>query len=110
MELYYIFASRLLMKPIDILGYDRLKLSFFLKLAQGVVGGVGHCILIYHPVFIKSVEFLGISDKEAPAYYHLRGILVFHVIKSVFGTEIGYTAFGGDSRTSEKDYIFAFFY
>ena len=103
------FASRSLMKSIDVLGDNGFELALRFKLGEFYMSLVREDIVQSQFVVIELVEFLGILLKEAFAENLLGGIFVFLAVKPVDTAKIGNSAFGGNASTSKKDDVAAVF-
>ena len=108
MELDHLFASRLLVQPVDILGQHGLELPLRLQLRQGQVAVVWLCLRIEHLFLIKAIEFLRPADKIAVADDLLRGLGILLIVQTVHAAEIRDAGLRGNAGAAEKDDASAF--
>ena len=76
-ELTHVFAPCKGMEPVDILGYDRKKLSLLLKPCKSPVGGVGTGVRTEHLLPVEPVKFFGFGVEKFVGENCLGGIVVF---------------------------------
>ena len=79
-QFIYLPASRLLVKPVNILSDNGGELSCLLQFGQFPVGRIRLRVQTEHPVLIKPVKFLRISQKKGVAYDCLRWIFILHIV------------------------------
>ena len=105
MELQDIFAARLLVEAVDILGDDRLQLPLPLPLRKLPVGGIGLCVQTEHLVAVEAEKFLRVCLIEAVTENGFRGIIVLLMIEAAGAAEVGDTAFCADPGPAKKDNV-----
>jgi len=102
-----VFASGLLMQPVDVLGDHGAQPSLFFELREFFMARVRGRAGLYHLRFVKIVEILGVIHKKIMREHHFRAVFIFLLIKPVRAPEVGDPAFGRNPRAAEENDAFS---
>ena len=94
-ELIDLFAARLLVESVDILGHHRGKPPLFLPSCQHLVGNVGHKAQGQHLLPVEPEEILRSLLIKAVGDNGFRRIFKFLIVQPVHTSEIGDSGFRG---------------
>ena len=93
--------KKLLLVVNPVAGRIRVSEAFF-EIGDEFVHSIRFGIEEQHLVAVEAIELLGIFFIEVVRDDFFRRILVFHVVQTVLGTEIGNAAVGGNTGAGKE--------
>ena len=109
-QLEHLFAPRLLVQTVDVLGHHRGKPSLLLPPGKHFMGHVGRKAQRQHFFLVEPEKIFRFFQKKAVADNGFRRIIELLTVQAVHAAKVRNPRLGADPRAAEKDDVPAAFH